>query len=215
VSDELPVGGRLHADPPRGRRRRLHVGLRPAPRDGVQAGDGCCPAGCTVAIDADCPTVCGDGVLSAGEACDRGITAGQPGACLPTCDDHDACTLDGAVGTPAGCSRACTHFAVTACLSGDGCCPAGCDEKADADCKATCGDGARQQGETCDPPSTCPVACPDDGDACTRERLVGDGVRCTARCESVPVTACSGATVDLCCPTGCTPVTDVDCPVGG
>jgi hypothetical protein len=187
----------------------------PRPVTSCKSGDGCCPAGCTVAVDADCPAVCGDGVLSAGEVCDRGITAGQPGACLASCDDHDACTLDGASGTPAGCSRACTHVAVTACLTGDGCCPAGCTERTDADCKLdACGDGHLEVGETCDPPASCPAACPDDGDACTRERLVGDGARCTARCESVPVTACSGASVDLCCPTGCTPTTDVDCPEG-
>jgi hypothetical protein len=175
------------------------------------AGDNCCPAGCTVARDSDCPIVCGDGVLSSGEACDRAITAGLPGACARTCDDGDACTSDRARGSIEGCSRACSHAPITACRSGDGCCPAGCDAKSDADCGPTCGDGQLGAGETCDPPSTCPSTCPDDGDPCTREVLAGDAAHCTAVCRHDPVTTCSGAAADFCCPTICSAATDVDC----
>jgi len=174
-------------------------------------GDGCCPAGCTALTDADCPAVCGDGLLEPGERCDRGVTAGQPGACAPTCDDGDACTSDFTSGSDVGCSRVCTHVAVTACASGDGCCPAGCTALVDRDCGVMCGDGRIEAGETCDPPSSCPIACPDDGDRCTAERLTGDANHCNVSCRHVPITACSGRTADLCCPTGCTPATDVDC----
>jgi hypothetical protein len=66
-------------------------------------------------------------------------------------------------------------------------------------------------GETCDPAASCPATCPDDGDRCTIEQLTGDAAHCDAVCQHVPVTACSGRTADLCCPTGCTPATDVDC----
>ncbi len=184
------------------------------PVTACKAGDGCCPPGCTLATDSDCAAICGDGLQSAGEICDRAITAGRPGACPASCDDHDACTMDGATGTPSGCSRACSHVKLTACVSGDGCCPAGCGSDVDTDCAATCGDGHVGAGETCDPPSTCPVACPDDGDPCTRERLAGDSAHCTAACVSDPVTVCSGGTADLCCPTGCGPAQDVDCPGG-
>jgi hypothetical protein len=155
--------------------------------------------------------VCGDGVRSPGEACDRAITAGQPGACARTCDDGDACTSDWASGSVEGCSRACSHAAITACRGGDGCCPPGCDAKADPDCGPTCGDGQLGAGETCDPPSTCPSTCPDDGDPCTREVLAGDAAHCTAACRHDPVTACSGGAADFCCPTGCTAATDADC----
>jgi hypothetical protein len=179
------------------------------------SGDGCCPGWCTIARDADCPIVCGDGVLSSGEACDRGITTGLPGACPRTCDDGDACTTDWASGTIEGCSRACSHARITACRGGDGCCPPGCDGKADSDCAPTCGDGQIGAGETCDPPSTCPAVCPDDGDPCTREVLVGAASLCTAACAHVPVTTCSGAAPDFCCPTSCTAATDVDCPAVG
>jgi hypothetical protein len=176
------------------------------------SGDGCCPEGCTIATDADCPVVCGDGVLSQGEACDRTITAGFPGACAVTCDDGDACTSDWASGSIDGCSRACSHAPITACRTGDGCCPPGCDPQSDADCAPTCGDGQLGAGETCDPPSTCPSTCPDDGDPCTREVLAGDAASCTAVCRHDPVMACSGSTADFCCPTGCAPANDVDCP---
>jgi hypothetical protein len=183
----------------------------PHPVTSCVAGDGCCPSWCTIARDADCPVVCGDGVLSPGEACDRGITTGLPGACPRTCDDADACTSDRPTGTVLGCSRACSHARVTACRGGDGCCPAGCAPASDPDCAPTCGDGQLGKGETCDPPSTCPATCPDDGDPCTRELLVGDARTCTAACQHVPVTSCSGKATDFCCPTGCTAASDVDC----
>lgn len=175
------------------------------------SGDGCCPTWCTIGNDTDCPAVCGDGVRSTGEACDRGITAGIAGACPATCDDGDACTQDWATGSAAACTRRCSHAPVTACRGGDGCCPAGCTAAADQDCAPTCGDGLLGARETCDPRETCPVTCPDDGDPCTREKLSGSAATCDVACQHVPVTTCSAGSADLCCPTGCTPRTDVDC----
>jgi hypothetical protein len=174
-------------------------------------GDGCCPAGCTAANDKDCPGICGDGVVGADERCDRAITAGMPGACARTCDDGNACTVDQASGSVAGCSRSCFHHPVTGCIDGDGCCPAGCGRSTDNDCQPMCGDGRIGGGETCDPPATCPTACPDDGDACTVERLQGSAANCDVACVRAAVTACSGSTADSCCPTGCTFTTDTDC----
>jgi hypothetical protein len=175
--------------------------------------DGCCPTGCTAFTDADCPVVCGDGLveLGEGETCDRGITAGMPGSCLRTCDDGDACTLDVAGGSVEACTRTCAYVAITTCLGGDGCCPAGCTAANDSDCYPTCGDGRIGAGETCDPPGTCPTTCRDDGDPCTRERLDGDPQTCTAICRHDPITTCSGSTSDACCPTGCTHSSDTDC----
>jgi hypothetical protein len=174
------------------------------------SGDGCCPTWCTIGTDTDCPAVCGDGVRSAGESCDRGITAGVADACPASCDDGDACTQDWGTGSVAACTRKCGHAPITACRSGDGCCPAGCTVAADRDCAPKCGDGKLGAGETCDPRETCPITCPDDGDPCTRERLTGEADRCDVACRHVPVTSCS-AQADLCCPTGCTPKTDADC----
>lgn len=174
-------------------------------------GDLCCPAGCTAATDTDCPVICGDGVVGVGESCDRAITAGLPGACPRTCDDGNACTADLVAGSIENCTRACSHAPITACLSGDGCCPAGCSADNDADCASQCGDRVVEAGETCDPPTTCPTTCPDDGDPCTVERLSGDAAHCTATCLHVPITTCSGATMDGCCPSICTAASDKDC----
>jgi hypothetical protein len=173
--------------------------------------DSCCPTGCTIANDSDCGAICGDGVVSNNESCDRAITAGFPGACPRTCDDGSACTRDFASGSPAGCSRTCIHQPVTGCLSGDGCCPDGCNAGNDGDCNAQCGDQHIQAGETCDPPGTCPTTCPDDGDPCTSEQLTGSAAACTAACRHVPIIKCSGNDRDACCPTGCTAASDWDC----
>ena len=178
---------------------------------GCAGGDGCCPAGCTIASDSDCAAICGDGVVSNNESCDRAITAGFPGACPRTCDDADACTLDFASGSPEGCTRTCIHQPVTGCLSGDGCCPIGCTAGNDGDCSPQCGDKLIGAGETCDPPGTCPTTCADDGDPCTAEQLTGSAATCTGACRHVPITQCSGNDRDACCPTGCTAASDGDC----
>jgi hypothetical protein len=155
--------------------------------------------------------ICGDGVVETGEACDRAITAGLPGACPASCDDGNACTVDLTAGSVSDCTRSCTHAAVTACLTGDGCCPAGCTVATDHDCAASCNDGQVEAGETCDPPSTCPTTCPDDGDPCTLDQLVGDPEQCNAACRHVPITTCSGTHSDGCCPSGCSSGNDTDC----
>ena len=176
-------------------------------------GDGCCPegAGCSAANDSDCGAICGNGVLDANEACDPGITAGKDGACAASCADTDSCTLDFARGTPSNCDRVCSHVRITTCGSGDHCCPDGCSAANDADCAPSCGNGIVENGETCDPSSTCPVRCQDDGDACTVDELVGAASQCNASCQHVPILGCSGKVHDGCCPTGCTPTLDADC----
>ncbi len=173
--------------------------------------DGCCPTGCTAANDSDCPIVCGDGVVETGESCDRAITAGLPGACAATCDDGDACTADLAAGSIANCTRTCVNAPITACVSGDGCCPTGCNAASDHDCAPICNDGRVEAGETCDPPASCPTTCPDDGDPCTIEHLVGDPTQCTSACRHEPITTCSGSQRDGCCPSACSAASDSDC----
>jgi hypothetical protein len=177
-----------------------------------QHGDGCCPPGCTRTADDDCAAVCGNAVLEAGESCDWGIPAGAPGACSFQCDDNNACTVDSALGRTSDCTRSCRHTAVRACLSGDRCCPPECTSENDLDCRpAGCGNQAVEAGETCDPPSSCPTECVDDGDVCTTALLRGDAKTCSAYCTHVPLTTCSGTRADRCCPLGCEARTDVDC----
>jgi hypothetical protein len=176
-------------------------------------GDHCCPPGCAAANDDDCPIVCGNGIVEAGETCDRAITAGLSGTCPRSCDDGDACTTDLASGSTEACTRTCAHLPVTGCVSGDGCCPPGCSADADHDCAPRCGDRQIGAGETCDPPASCPTTCPEDGDPCTVEQLAGDAASCTAVCRHVPITSCSGPTAgDGCCPSGCSAANDSDCP---
>jgi hypothetical protein len=206
-----PAAGSCTKVTPRGSAATCSASCTATPITACVGGDGCCPAGCTALDDSDCPVVCGDGVVEPGELCDRGITSGMPGACARSCDDADACTVDLAAGSVAGCTRVCRHETITACLDDDGCCPAGCSVATDSDCGPRCGDARIGAGETCDPPTTCPTACPDDGDPCTREELTGDPAHCNATCRHVPITSCSGSHADFCCPTGCTAATDSDC----
>ena len=73
-----------------------------------------------------------------------------------------------------------------------------------------CGDDLVEGNETCDPPSSCPQSC-DDGDVCTRDRLVGSAADCNAACAADPITQCGDD--DGCCPAGCNHSTDNDCAV--
>ena len=174
--------------------------------------DGCCPGGCNANNDADCPIVCGNGVLEGKERCDTGIPAGSKGACPTNCEDNNACTVDALTGS--ACTAACSHLAVTACsLTGDGCCPLGCTATTDADCPAVCGNGVLETGEACDTgikpglAGACPTSC-EDNNACTVDTLTGTA--CDTRCVYSAVRTCS-LRQDGCCPKGCTATTDVDC----
>jgi hypothetical protein len=176
------------------------------------SGDACCALGCSAANDSDCHPVCGDGQVDAPETCDRGISAGNPGACLAQCDDQDSCTVDVVLGRSVDCTRTCKHTRIEVCRGDDGCCPRGCTSAQDLDCgPAVCGDRYIQREETCDPMNRCPTVCPEDGDPCTGARLQGDPTRCTSFCTQVPIKTCSGALVDRCCPKDCASTTDADC----
>src|SRR6185503_4290090 len=145
---------------------------------------------------------CGNGMLEPGETCD------PPGSCPSSCSDGNACTRDGTAGSAASCDLACTHDAIAACAGGDGCCPAGCTPSTDADCSATCGNGRREPGETCDPPGVCPTSC-SDGNACTRDGMTGSAATCNVACTYEAISACAGG--DACCPAGCNVNNDADC----
>lgn len=72
--------------------------------------------------------VCGNGIVEAGEACD--------GDCVIDCaEDGDACTIAARAGDAASCNVVCTTSLVSSCVTGDGCCPAGCAAPMDADCE--------------------------------------------------------------------------------
>jgi hypothetical protein len=124
--------------------------------------DGCCPIGCDANTDADCSPACGNGVVEESEVCDTAITGDVEGACITSCDDGDACTLDQFVG--GDCDLTCSNTKVTACnLKSDGCCPTGCDGANDPDCPSVCLNAVLELGEECDKPEFGGKTCKDYG----------------------------------------------------
>jgi hypothetical protein len=169
------------------------------PISACQAGDGCCPEGCTAATDADCSSTCNNGTVDLGETCD--------GDCTSSCSDNVACTTDTTYGAAATCSLACGYRVVSACTGGDGCCPADCAPGQDSDCSTTCGNGSVEAPEVCD--GNCPTTCVDN-DACTIGVLSGSASTCSAACTQQRIRTCTAG--DGCCPAGCTNTQDNDCP---
>ena len=118
-------------------------------------------------------SLCGNGKLESGEACDKGIAAGKLGACPAGCDDQDPCTNDSLTGSAADCSARCTHQPQSPC----------------------CGNGKLESGETCDKgiaagkAGACPTSC-DDQDPCTSDSLGGNAASCDAKCLHAPQACC-------------------------
>jgi MYXO-CTERM domain-containing protein len=177
----------------------------------------CCDAACDQACevcsvaagasqDGHCETLgasacgyCGDGIVGPGEKCD--------GNCPSSCPIGDPCVARVLTGDPGACTSECVDTPITACDSGDGCCPAGCTSGDDYDCGASdCGNGVVEAGETCD--GDCPTSCPAT-DPCVERTLTGEASSCNVQCVDAPVYACTSG--DLCCPTGCTNASDSDC----
>jgi hypothetical protein len=99
----------------------------------------------------------------------------------------------------------------TVCTENQVCCDGTC--KTGNACES-CGDGIVSEGETCDPPSSCPTTCVDDGDPCTDDTLTGSADACTAACPHSQITTCGPN--EGCCPFGCVsddtaPNFDINC----
>ncbi|MBN2094888.1 MAG: S8 family peptidase [Candidatus Aenigmarchaeota archaeon] len=96
--------------------------------------------------------------------CCSGICTAQECSEDINCNDNNACTVD-ACSNPFTCGATCTYTSITQCISGDGCCPAGCSSETDSDCTASvcvprgafCNcDGSCNKKETI---ATCPWDC--------------------------------------------------------
>lgn len=181
-----------------------------SPIDTCQSGDGCCPSGCDLSSDDDCPNLCGNGVLEPGENCDANCPAS-----VGDCQNPAVCETVHYTGSAADCSAQCEYDPITLCANGDGCCPTGCDLGTDDDCPNVCGDGVPVGNETCDPPSTCPTQPSDCGplQACDVATIIGDAALCTAECDISTNQVCAHG--DGCCPGGCEYFQDGDCPIPG
>lgn len=169
-------------------------------------GDLCCPAGATALTDADCPPVCGNGVVEGPEVCDDAVNDSSYDGCaigcrslgphcgdgvtdvgfelcdgdcsaMSTCLQPDPCTAVGLLGSAATCDLQCVITPITAAKNDDICCPDGATSLDDNDCEPACANGALEAGEVCD-----------DGNA-----LAGDG--CSADCGSDET--CGNHVVDI------------------
>jgi len=180
------------------------------PIESCEDGDGCCPAACDYSSDDDCPdpSLCGNDALDPGETCDSDCPES-----IADCQSPAACETVSYTGSAATCTALCDTDPITACLNGDGCCPAGCDSGTDDDCANVCGDGQVVGDETCDPPSTCPTQPADCGPLqdCDVATITGDPAQCTAEC--VITTTSTFVQGDGCCPGSGEFFQDDDCPV--
>jgi cysteine-rich repeat protein len=169
----------------------------------VGADDGCCPNGADANSDRDCPPVCGNNVIEAGETCD-------PQTSCPMCTVADKCLVVSTTGSADGCNISCSITASSACMPGDGCCPEGCTTSNDSDCSTTCGNATVETNETCDGNGdrACPTDC-NDNEACTDDYQSGSPSHCNVVCTHLPVTAAKSG--DGCCPMGASANSDTDC----
>lgn len=101
--------------------------------DGCGGSCGACEGGTTCSGGACVATapMCGNGVVEGDEECD--------GDC-PTSCPNPACGVGTLVGSASSCDARCESSPVTACASGDGCCPSGCSPPDDSDCSYDCTD---------------------------------------------------------------------------
>lgn len=177
--------------------------------DGCGGICGACGPGLACSTDGMCvSSLCGNGRLDPGEACDYALAEGSTGSCDTMCeDDGSACTQESFFGNPQDCDAECRSVTIIDCLDDDGCCPSGCTSGNDSDCSMNCGDGTVQDNETCD--GNCPVAADcDDANACTTD-FIGDPDTCSAECVEIEIDECING--DGCCPDGCDLDEDDDC----
>jgi serine protease len=81
---------------------------------------------------------CSNTPVTDGTTCMAGIccsgTCALPVCSVDTdCNDNNACTID-TCNNAGSCAASCSYTNITACVSGDGCCPAGCTNAIDSDC---------------------------------------------------------------------------------
>jgi hypothetical protein len=156
-------------------------------------GDGCCPKGATPASDSDCSGTCGNGVIEASETCDPPGSCARPETCVPS----KVCMAAQLTGAAETCSARCQEQPITSCVSGDGCCPRGCDarEDGDLDCPIVTETTPTvpTTGEAGSSAPTGPATVCMNGQQCTEEQLANECsmVHTGGRCHSCDCTYCA------------------------
>lgn len=162
--------------------------------------DGCCPAGATTETDNDCSPSCGNGTLEAGETCDPIEKCPS----VESCTSSEVCMLARFSGSPDNCTARCEVRPVEECISGDECCPSGCDYAHDHDCPDTAttttsnkptrqgGDGGVSTPAPSDAaPADCTEGCPsEEPTTCTSVHSAGACESCDCAYCSDPALAC-------------------------
>lgn len=128
------------------------------------------------------------------------------------CDDSKFCTEDKCV-NPGTAEARCENTAITECVGGDLCCPAGCYNtraNGDSDCISECGNSVCELAESC---YNCGADCAcSSGESCDPNHSAADDRGCypTAECGDGACTTgedCANCSADCSCPSGlvCSP----------
>jgi hypothetical protein len=150
--------------------------------------DGCCPASCKPATDADCSGTCGDGVIDKerGETCESSVRPCEKDNA--DCADSNPCTVDQLIGSPRNCNSLCTHTTITERIAGDQCCPAGANNSVDPDCAPVCGNHIRELGEDCDGEPDCHPDCTSESGTSKLDCIARFGTDECKRCSCMHCT---------------------------
>lgn len=136
----------------------------------------------TDSTTAEC--LCGNGRKDSNETCDDTSSS----RCPTTCAKPNECTEARMEGDSRTCDVRCTTAPITAPRDNDDCCPRNANANTDNDCRATCGNGVKEDGEDCDG-RDCPTICPNNGDLCLEETkpVISN---CRVICSATKVSNC-------------------------
>lgn len=115
------------------------------------------------------------------------------------------------VGLFSGCGGPDISDGAIACGLAEDCPPdfaCGFDGRCYLESNFACDNGVIDPGESCDPKILCAESC-NDGNACTKDALLGSADTCDVTCKYAVIETCVDG--DGCCPANCGPEDDNDC----
>ena len=178
------------------------------PITGCAGGDGCCPPGCTTANDSDCQLICGNGVVDDRRELRPRDHGRPPGACLRTCDDADACTVDCRLGFGRGLHAHLRPPPITGCIAERRLLPGRLLRRERRRLRPALRRRSGRRGRDLRSAQQLPHHLP--GRRRSVHGRAADGRRrhLQRRLPARPDHDVLGAAGDACCPTGCTPAND-------